>query len=341
MNCIDFSRFSDCDADQVDVRSIGLGKYVIDMTKEYPPVDFLLQYNGVGCVPKGDLQAMTGKLKNGKSFACSCLETAMLTGNFMGFEATKDNIRILHVDTEQSAATIVKRAKTVHSMCDWPVDANNERYRTVSLRECSSGERLGKIVEAIEQFEPDFVFIDGIRDLLGNINDETESSSLINALLRICSEYNVGIMCVLHENKANEDMRGHLGTELGNKCSEIFKVKRDRATNIISVEQTFCRNESIEKWAFSIVDGTPQPQAVSYVNPIKMRRDSCFMALFKERQSYTHTELWQAFAVEYGCKERTAQKHITDATNDNVIQKRDGLYYYGEYAPIDIENLLM
>ncbi len=339
MSLIDFRRFSNWDADQVDVRSTGVERYLVDMTKDYPPVAFLLQYNGVGCVPKGELQAMTGKMKAGKSFACSCLETAMLTGHFMGFDATKANIRILHVDTEQSIATIADRIEKVHSMCDWPLKFNNEQYRTISLRDC--GNRLETIIEAIEQFQPDFVFIDGIRDLLGDFNDPKESSNLIGELLRLCNKYKVGIMCVLHENKADENMRGHLGTELGNKCSEIFKVRMNKSTGIISVEQTVARNESIGDWAFSIIDGMPQQQAVSYINPIKLRRDNCLAAIFKERQSYTHTELWQAFAVEYGCKERAAKTHITNATNDNVIQKRDSLDYYREYAPIDIENLLM
>ncbi len=336
MSTIDFSRFCDWDADQVDIRNTGLEKHIVDMTKSYPPVDFLLQYNGVGCVPKGDLQAMTGKMKNGKSFACSCLEAAMLTGDFMGFEALKENIRILHVDTEQSIATIAKRAKTVHSMCDWPIDKNDERYRTISLRDCS--DRLGVIVEAIERFTPDFVLIDGIRDLLGDFNDTKESFVLIDELLGLCSKYGVGIMCVLHENKANEDMRGHLGTELGNKCTEIFKVKLDKGAGIVSVDQAFCRNEPIEKWAFSIGEGgVPQQQAVSYVNATKLRRDNSFAAIFKERSFYTHTELWEAFVVEYGCKERAAKKHITDATNDNILRKRDNLYYYRAYAPLDIE----
>lgn len=339
MQVIDFSRFSAWDTDQVGAHATGIERYLIDMTRVYPPVDFLLEYKGVGCVPKGDLQAVTGKMKNGKSFACSCLEAAMLKGHFMGFDALKDDIRILHVDTEQSPATIVKRGKTVHTMSGWPADANNERYRILNLRECAYSDRLAIITEAIQQFQPDFVLIDGIRDLLADFNDPKESATLIDSLMRLCNEYGVGIMCVLHENKADTNMRGHLGTELGNKCSEVYQVSNNKTTTI-TVKQTESRNEPIDDWAFSIGEGgIPQQEGVSRVSSTVIKRDKCFAAIFKEGQSYTHTDLWQAFAKEYRCQERCAIGHITDATNEGVIRKKGNLYYYGPFLPSDECNL--
>ena len=337
MSLIDFNLFCQWGVDEVNIQGIDIEKYLIDMKKEYPPVDFLLQYNGVGCIPKGDLQAMTGKMKNGKSFACLCLEVAMLNGSFMGFEALKENIHILHVDTEQSPATIVKRAKALHTMCEWDLDINDERYRTIHLRECNScEERLKVITEAIEKFNPDFMFIDGIRDLLDDFNDPQQSSRLINYFLMLCNKYKVGIMCVLHENKGDTNMRGHLGTELGNKCSETYKTSK--SDDIIKVEQTVCRNEPIKDWGLSIGDnGIPITQSISNVNPTRLKRDNSFKALYKEKESYTHTELWNAFAQIYGCKERAAKTHIANALNDGTLQKRDDTYYYG-VAPIDTES---
>ncbi len=45
------------------------------------------------------------------------------------------------------------------------------------------------------------VIIDGIRDLMYDINSPSESSELINLLMRWSSEYNLHIHTVLHLNK--------------------------------------------------------------------------------------------------------------------------------------------
>jgi hypothetical protein len=46
--------------------------------------------------------------------------------------------------------------------------------------------------------------------------------------MRISSEYNYAVVCILHENKSARDttMRGHLGTELLNKSSEVKSASK-------------------------------------------------------------------------------------------------------------------
>lgn len=55
-----------------------------------------------------------------------------------------------------------------------------------------------------------------------------ESSNVISTLMK-ASEECTAIVNVLHTNKGKEDsnMRGHLGTELLNKCSRCMEVKKD------------------------------------------------------------------------------------------------------------------
>ncbi len=325
-NIIDFSQFCQWGVSQVEVGKENFAWYVIDLAKEYPPIDFLLKYNGVGCLPRGDLQAMAGKLKSGKTFACICMEVAMLRGEYMGFEAQKASIKILHVDTEQSPGNIVDRVRVVHALCGWPTHVNSDRYRVITLRECSTEERLGKIVEAIEQFMPDFVLIDGVRDLCADFNDIGESSSLVGKLMGLCNRYRVGIMNILHENKNDTNMRGHLGSELGNKSSEIYQVSRDKSGKV-SVEQTACRNAPVEKWSFSICDGVPQPETASYLNKTQLRRDEILISIFKRKASYTYTELVTEFMPMYGCEERWAKKLIGEALTDGRLRKEGDLYH--------------
>lgn len=339
MNSLDFSKFCLWDSEQINIDSSSLDKYIIDMTKEYPPIDFLLSYNGVGCVPKGDLQAVTGKLKAGKTFACICIEVAMLKGEHMGIKSLKDDIKILHVDTEQSSGNIVDRASILHSLCGWAEKENNDRFNVITLRECDYTKRISIIEQAIEKFNPDFMLIDGVRDLCADFNDIKESSLLIGDLMRFCNEYEIAIMCVLHENKNDSNMRGHLGTELGNKCSEVYKISKNENTGVILVEQTVSRNEPIDKWSFSINDeGVPQVESVANVNVKTQRRNEVLQTLFKKKGVYSYTELVNDYKPLLGCAERTAKLHIANALKENVLFQNGSSYSY--IFPSDEDDIL-
>lgn len=329
MRKIDFSKFCDWEPNQVTSDTVGYKKFLIDMTVDYPPIDYFLEYNGVGCVPRGELQAVTGKMKTGKSFACMVVEVALLKGECMGIVAKSHNLKVLHVDTEQGEGNIVDRAKTLHSMCGWATKINNDRFAVLTLRECDYKERLKLITDAIEDIKPDFVLIDGVRDLCADFNDIGESSSLIEDLTKIANKYKVAVMCVLHENKGDTNMRGHLGTELGHKGTDVYKVsKKD---GVITVEQTAYRNAPIDKWSFTIGDGgVPQQQStLKAVNKTKQKRDNVFREIFHGQNcGYTHTVLAGKFMELYHCEKRCATGHIDDALQEGLLCHESNLYYY-------------
>jgi hypothetical protein len=99
------------------------------------------------------------------------------------------------------------------------------------------------VLSAIAICQPDLVIFDGIRDMVGDINDYTEAQNTIGQLLRVASEYHTCIVCVLHQNKAVEDktLRGALGTELQNKSFETYECSKDQDTRIFTIRQTATR----------------------------------------------------------------------------------------------------
>lgn len=113
--------------------------------------------------------------------------------------------------------------------------------------------------EAIVAFKPDFVLIDGIRDLGNDFNNVEESTKIINEILALSSEYRCAIMNVIHQNKGKDDTpRGHLGTELMNKCSDGYYVARPVGAPV-TVSQKISRNAQISDWHFYINDeGKPE-----------------------------------------------------------------------------------
>ena len=59
--------------------------------------------------------------------------------------------------------------------------------------------------------------IDGIRDLVYDINSPSEATCVISKLMQWTDEYQIHLHTILHQNKSDENARGHIGTEINNK----------------------------------------------------------------------------------------------------------------------------
>ncbi|MDR1678650.1 MAG: AAA family ATPase [Prevotellaceae bacterium] len=333
MKKIDFSKFyqpqlehKPINAPKIINSSEILNSVRIDLTRNYPEVNFLLEQNAIGCLSKGDIQAIKAKAKQGKTHAIICLEVALLKGSFVGLTAISDNIRILHIDTEQNPLNVSKNARKVHRLCRWDETKNNDRFIALALREYNTEKRCSIIEDAIREYNPDIVFIDGVRDLLRDFNSIEESAQIMNLLLRLSKQYDVALCCVLHENKADGNMRGHLGTELVNKCSETYKVQKDKF-GTISVEQSESRNAPINDWAF-ILDENGIPKVaepehkLSQTEAKEQRIKENMQFLFQKNKEYQHAELVKEYMEISGIKERTACEHISNALKKSLINKK-------------------
>ena len=104
------------------------------------------------------------------------------------------------------------------------------------------------VLSAIALCAPDLVIFDGIRDVVGDINDYTEAQTIIGQLLKAASEFHACIVCVLHQNKAVEDktLRGALGTELQNKSFETYECSKNAETRIFTVKQIATRKYDMQ-----------------------------------------------------------------------------------------------
>ena len=81
--------------------------------------------------------------------------------------------------------------------------------------------------EGIRTIRPDICIIDGIKDLMTDINDAVQATLIMEKLMALAKELNCCIVCVLHQNKSEQDrnMRGSIGTELTNKAFEVFQCE--------------------------------------------------------------------------------------------------------------------
>ncbi len=267
-----------------------LEKLRITSSSEIPPHEFLYTWNGVPCFARGELVAVTGKAKSGKtylnsilmaaagvqvtesgeshspeikersrilvygrsntprgSFRSDCQVKAILHGTtdkaILGLKRIRERpLRVVWIDTEQSADSTHEILRDrIGAMMG--AEASEEAYHVFNLRQVRWQDRMTLVLAAIAICMPDLVIFDGIRDVVGDINNYEEAQNTIGQLLKVASEYKTCIVCVLHQNKAAEDktLRGALGTELQNKSFETYECKKDPETRIFSIQQTATR----------------------------------------------------------------------------------------------------
>lgn len=266
-----------------------LRSYLLDARENYPEPYYMLEYNGVPFSTLGGIQAISGQKKNGKTFVLAQLMAAILGSGTERVTEYLPNLRVpqrtldwlghepsvLYVDTEMEKLNSAKVLRRVHWLCGWSMDVPNPRFNVLWLRGVTdvkneSGEvkerayakRYRLIQATIDWLKPDAVFIDGIRDIIGDFNDNKESAQLVGNLMALAEQKQICIWNALHMNPrpGNDDeskMRGHLGTELGNKGTDTFASykKKDSYGNVtFTVKQLDARGKDVPEWSFRITD---------------------------------------------------------------------------------------
>ena len=209
----------------------------------------------------GNFSLIIGKAKAKKSFfvniAISCaLSKDEILNRFVG-ELPKDKNQVIYFDTEQGKYHVQLAVKRICRQLDV---SNPDNLKTYHLRSLPPAERLQFIESEIYSNDNiGFIVIDGIKDLITSINDEAEATMIASKLLKWTEERNVHILTVLHQNKGDNNARGHIGTELQNKAETVLSITRAESNPEVStMEAVACRNREPETFSFEInEDGLP------------------------------------------------------------------------------------
>lgn len=242
------------------------------------PMEFLFHLFGKPCFSRRELVAITGKAKSGKTFVTSMLMACCQSRDVLAFQRIGDEpLRVLWYDTEQSDEStqdilknrIMTLIKTTTDLTD-STDKNscnscNSLFKksidVFNVRGVAWKERRDLLREAVTRCKPDLVIVDGIRDLVNDINDGVLAQEVMEELMHLATEHNCCIVCVLHQNKSGEahNLRGWIGTELMNKAFEVYSCEKLLPQRIFSLEQTLTRKYDIERTMYFEVgdDGLP------------------------------------------------------------------------------------
>lgn len=213
--------------------------------KEEPPGENELSFiDGIPVLSEGNHTLIVGKKKSRKTL-------------FLVWLISKTTAPVMYFDTEQGRSHVYRLRNKVKHLSGYDMP-------TFYLRGMSPADRREFISETLKHWpdRPQIVVIDGIRDLMSNINDPVESTDLIVWLEALIKDFGIGVFNVLHLNKNDNNARGHIGTELGNKCFMVIEIEKDQQSGVSLAKCSDSRDEPFETFAFTHSE-TGLPEIVS------------------------------------------------------------------------------
>ena len=219
--------------------------HLIPQGETIAPPEVVFEINNISLFTKKSISLIIAKAKAGKTTV-----TAWVMAQVLG--ARK---RVLWIDTEQGAYYGSWTQMLILKICGL---ITSDLLSYYDLKIYNPTERI-KIIEAIlSSAYFDIVVIDGVRDLVFDINSPEESTNISTHLMKWADLNNTHVLSILHQNKGDGNARGHLGAELVNKSETVVRVSQNEYGEMI-VEPEYTRGKPFE--AFAVVrndDGMPK-----------------------------------------------------------------------------------
>ena len=180
---------------------------------EQSPVVLMVDDAAIGTL--GNFSASIGKAKSKKTFNVTAIAaSALKNGTVLKYRSSfpEDKRTVLYIDTEQGRHHCQKVLKRILRLAGLPEDKNPDNLIMLALRKYAPPIRLAIVEQAIGTI-PDLglVIIDGIRDFLYDINSPSEATDIISRFMQWTDDRQIHIHTILHQNKNDENARGHIG----------------------------------------------------------------------------------------------------------------------------------
>lgn len=328
-------------------------KSILSITGNYEKAPEVLKIDDTVIGTLGNFSASIGKAKSKKTFNVSAIVAAALkNGKVLNYSASFPSEKSTIIYIEQSPYHCLKVMKRIFQLAGLSTEANHPCFKFLALRKNTPEERIAIIDEAIYGTDNvGLVVIDGIRDLVYDINSPSESTYIISKLMQWTDEKQIHLHTILHQNKGDENARGHIGTELSNKAETILQVEKDKAdSNISKVEAVHIRAMDFKPFAFRINEqalpeivedyvveeskqGRPPKEPFDPYKEIKVEQhEKALRFAFAKKEVYGYEELQEALVEAYNeagypIGRNKVTKVITFLRNKRMILQENGKKY--------------
>ena len=180
----------------------------------------------------GNFVAITGLPKARKSTIISALVASFITGtpvfNFqLKIHKEKDHIAVF--DTEQSPYDFNRSINTIEKLSGYSRPDVFTFLDAFLLSQDEPSEIL-RIIDQYLKITPNcgIIVIDGLLDLIDNMNDEGSSKRLIRILKKWAKRHEILIITVLHLGKKDQNSIGHIGSASDRYAQSTLLVEKTK-----------------------------------------------------------------------------------------------------------------
>lgn len=250
----------------------------IDPSEEigYPPVAISMgeaTMNGktypVPIGTYGNFSFVQAPPKSKKTFFISLLGSVFLSGtnNFGGkMQGHRKDECLVHFDTEQGK---FHAQKVFRRVLDMSPSEEIGCYHTFGLRTMSYKDRISFIeyylYNCLEN-KAGVVIIDGIADLVSDVNNLEESNLVVQKIMKWSAELDCHIVTVIHSNFGSDKPTGHLGSFLEKKTETQIQLEVNTVNKeLVTVKCKRSRGFGFETFSFKVNDkGLPEVEGDLY-----------------------------------------------------------------------------
>jgi hypothetical protein len=304
----------------------------------------LISRGGLGIIYPNTITTIQAKKGSHKSRLAETFATLFLhhqsSIEILGFSRRLSKpVFLLYVDTERNQKDQLPFAmQKIRMKAGYPKSENPETFDFISLIDIPRSERFDALKSYIESVQVKYrnhqfiIILDVVTDTVESFNDAKESMKLVDLINVQSNEHDVSFITVIHENPGGEKARGHLGTEIINKSSQVLQIGFDgdnrdliilkflhsRNTKAIDpVYLKYCEetNGLIEADAISIKDGISAKQDKAPLNQVEAWLK---MHLIGET---IKMEVYKGLMNHFDCGERTVDERLNTLVESEIIDR--------------------
>ena len=292
----------------------------LDAYAELEPVQVWCKMGNRDAFPLVGIASMSAKQKQGKSMGIYSLAIPFISGkpfgNIVPYQKAK---RMIIFDTEMDRTTLQMRMRSVLRV----VGKDNPAFSVYPLAGTPKDERLKALAETVEEYNPDIIVIDVLTDFVLDINSPIEAAALMEEIMKIAATRTV--ICIIHENKGDENLRGHIGSLLSYKAVENYKVKKAHGIFEMSVKESRITNtDDAESFKFAIDTGgniiSNDTLSAEADERQKAELYKMFEDVFGDSETLSHTTIKNKL-IQMGFSDGTAKNKMATAIGVGIIKK--------------------
>lgn len=273
------------------------------------------------------------------------------TDNLLGITTNNEfNYVVIHFDTERNIKDQLPYAiQKIEQNAGGDIKESFENYLYFSLIDIDRSRRLDVINKYLSNFlinnfgSHNIIVIDVLSDLVLNFNDPGESLLFIDMLNQMINSFDVTFILVIHENPGTDKSRGHLGTEIQNKASMLFRiapVNNDIKKNDDEFKTEFIKCRTIKRLETIYIKYSEKEHCLIKIDAkeptnekrlkanlyevISYLQDSVFSKQIKKCKKDLHKDL----TIEFECSENTVRHRLKQIVYDKMTLIIDGKKYH-------------